>query len=213
MDYSQYPAEPFRIKMVETVSMISREERERVAKEAGYNTFLLNSQDVYIDLLTDSGTNAMSDRQWAGLMLGDEAYSGSRNFKHLETTVKELFGFKHVVPTHQGRGRRTFFPPLPLNPANMCWATCIYNHSLPSGRNGAIFIDVIKDDAHDAACNVPFKEHRSGKAGGSSLERRWKYSLCLSGRDGKHGRRAARIHAEHARGEQDLQEIRGKGFL
>ncbi|MEL3906039.1 MAG: tyrosine phenol-lyase [Treponema sp.] len=158
MDAKNYPAEPFRIKVVETVKMINREEREKVAKEAGYNTFLINSEDVYIDLLTDSGTNAMSDKQWAGMMVGDEAYAGSRNFHNLEKTVQEIFGFKHLVPTHQGRGAENLLSRIAIKPGqyvpgNMYFTTTRYHQE----ANGGIFVDIIKDVAHDAGKNVPFK--------------------------------------------------------
>ncbi|WP_089528374.1 tyrosine phenol-lyase [Pantoea ananatis] len=153
-----YPAEPFRIKSVETVSMISRDERVKKMQEAGYNTFLLNSKDIYIDLLTDSGTNAMSDKQWAGMMIGDEAYAGSENFYHLEKTVKELFGFKHIVPTHQGRGAENLLSQLAIKPdqyvaGNMYFTTTRFHQE----KNGATFVDIVRDEAHDASLNLPFK--------------------------------------------------------
>ncbi|VTP14409.1 Tyrosine phenol-lyase [Phytobacter ursingii] len=153
-----YPAEPFRIKSVETVSMIPRDERLKKMEEAGLNTFLLNSKDVYIDLLTDSGTNAMSDKQWAGMMMGDEAYAGSVNFYHLEATVRELFGFKHIVPTHQGRGAENLLSQLAIKPGqyvagNMYFTTTRYHQE----KNGASFVDIVCDEAHDATLNVPFK--------------------------------------------------------
>lgn len=158
MDIKNYPAEPYRIKVVETVKMSTREEREKAMKEAGYNTFLLNSEDVYIDLLTDSGTNAMSDKQWAGMMIGDEAYAGSKNFHHLDDTVRELFGFKHMVPTHQGRGAENLLSQIAIKPGqyvpgNMYFTTTRYHQE----RNGGIFVDIIRDEAHDAGLDVAFK--------------------------------------------------------
>ena len=158
MDIKNYPAEPYRIKVVETVKMIDKDQRAKVAKEAGYNTFLINSEDVYIDLLTDSGTNAMSDKQWAGMMIGDEAYAGSRNFHHLEETVQEIFGFKHLVPTHQGRGAENLLSRIAIKPGqyvpgNMYFTTTRYHQE----ANGGIFVDIINDDAHDAGKRVPFK--------------------------------------------------------
>ena len=158
MDLSRYPAEPFKIKAVEPVKMISKEERIKAIKEAGYNTFNLKSEECYIDLLTDSGTNAMSDAQWAGMMIGDEAYAGSKNWIFLESTIKELFGFKHVVPTHQGRGAENILSTIAIKPGqyvlgNMYFTTTRYHQE----RNGGIFIDIIREEAHDATKKIPFK--------------------------------------------------------
>ena len=95
--------EPFKIKSVEPLRFISRKEREAILKKAGYNLFSIRAEDVLIDLLTDSGTTAMSARQWGGMIEGDEAYAGSRSFYQLEKKVNDLTGFRHIIPTHQGR--------------------------------------------------------------------------------------------------------------
>jgi len=151
-------AEPWKIKMVEPIRMTSKKDRQRAIREAGYNTFLVKSKDVYIDLLTDSGTNAMSDRQWAGMMLGDEAYAGSRNFYRLEKTVRKYYGFRHLVPTHQGRGAEHLISKAAIKPGqyvagNMYFTTTRLHQELAGG----IFEDVIIDEAHDPDNRYPFK--------------------------------------------------------
>ena len=151
-------AEPYKIKMVEHLRMTSPEERARAAAEAGYNTFLLRSDDVYIDLLTDSGTSAMSDRQWAAMMIGDEAYAGSRNFYRLEQAMREHYGYKHLIPTHQGRGAEHLLSQIAIKPGqvvpgNMYFTTTKLHQELAGGT----FADVIIAEAHDPASEHPFK--------------------------------------------------------
>ncbi len=158
MEKRQFAPEPFKIKMIEKIGNLTKEERKAAIKAAGYNTFLVKSEEVFIDLLTDSGTNAMSDCQWAGLMMGDEAYGGSRNFFHLEDTVKEIFGFKYVVPTHQGRGAENILSSLTIKPGdyipgNMYFTTTRFHQE----RNGGTFRDVIIDEAHDPSAVLDFK--------------------------------------------------------
>lgn len=151
-------AEPWKIKMVEPIRMISRKERQRACEDAGYNTFLIRSEDVYIDLLTDSGTSAMSDRQWAGIMLGDEAYAGSRNFYNLENAIQTYYGYKHIIPTHQGRGAEHLISRAVINegdyiPGNMYFTTTRLHQELAGGT----FVDVIIDEAHDPTDQHLFK--------------------------------------------------------
>jgi len=151
-------AEPWKIKMVEPIKRTTPEQREAALGEAGYNTFLLRSEDVYIDLLTDSGTSAMSDWQWAGIMLGDEAYAGSKNFYNLENAVRRHYGYRHLIPTHQGRGAEHILSQIMIRPGdtvpgNMYFTTTRYHQE----HAGARFEDVIIDEAHDPASQHPFK--------------------------------------------------------
>ena len=151
-------AEPYKIKMVEPLHVTTREHRAAAAAEAGYNTFLLRSEDVYIDLLTDSGTSAMSDRQWSALMMGDEAYAGARSFYAFERAVQEVYGFPYVVPTHQGRGAEHLISKILIKdgqytPGNMYFTTTRAHQEL----SGATFVDVIIDEAHDSTAQHPFK--------------------------------------------------------
>jgi tyrosine phenol-lyase len=151
-------AEPYRIKTVEMLPITTRAERERAVVKAGYNTFLLRSQDVYIDLLTDSGTGAMSDRQWSAMMSGDEAYAGSVSFEELKSAVQEVYGFPYVVPTHQGRGAEHLISKILIKegqtvPGNMYFTTTRAHQELAGGK----FVDIIVDEAHEPTNQDPFK--------------------------------------------------------
>lgn len=151
-------AEPWKVKVVEPLKVTTRAQREKALRQAGFNTFLLRSEDVYIDLLTDSGTSAMSDWQWAGMMLGDEAYAGSRNFYHLEAAVRGHYGYRYTVPTHQGRGAenilsRMLIKPGDYVPGNMYFTTTRLHQELAGGT----FVDVVIPEAHAPAKQHPFK--------------------------------------------------------
>lgn len=146
------------MKMVELLKMTTSAQRKKAMKEAGFNTFLLKSEDVYIDLLTDSGTAAMSDRQWAGMMLGDESYAGSKNYYHLEEVVKNVYGYKYLIPTHQGRGAENILSRILIKkgdiiPGNMYFTTTRLHQELAGGK----FEDIIVDEAHDPENEFAFK--------------------------------------------------------
>lgn len=150
--------EPYRIKVVEPIKMTTQEERWQYIETAGYNTFLLKSREVYIDLLTDSGTSAMSDHQWSGMMMGDEAYAGSENWFALERAVRDVYGFQYVTPTHQGRGAENILSSVLIKPGdyipgNMYFTTTRYHQE----KNGGTFVDVIIDEAHDPQSDHLFK--------------------------------------------------------
>jgi len=150
--------EPFRIKMVEPIHLPSREDRERFLEEAGLNVFLIRGENILIDLLTDSGTGAMSDRQWAGLMMGDETYAGSRNFYNLEAAVRDILGFEYVLPCHQGRGAENVLHTALIKagdvvPGNTHFDTTKAHIEHKKGRA----IDCTIDEAADPYLDLPFK--------------------------------------------------------
>lgn len=155
---ADYTLEPFRIKAVEPFKTTTRSEREEYLREAGYNVFRLRAEDVMIDLLTDSGTTAMSDNQWAGMMLGDESYAGSKNYFHLRDAVRDIFGFEYFVPTHQGRGAEqvlfnVLVKPGQIVPNNTHFDTTRANVEAVGG----IALDLVIPEGLDPGSEHPFK--------------------------------------------------------
>ncbi len=151
-------AEPYKMKMVELLKMTTKTQRIKAIKEAGFNTFLLKSEDVYIDLLTDSGTNSMSDQQWGAFMMGDEAYAGSKIFYKLESAIQKYYGYKYIIPTHQGRAAENILSKILIKkgdviPGNMYFTTTRLHQELAGG----IFTDIIIEEAHDPSSEHQFK--------------------------------------------------------
>lgn len=154
----KYVPEPFRIKMVETIKMTTREEREQKIKEAKYNLFNLKGEDCYIDLLTDSGTNAMSQEQWAGIMRGDEAYAGASSYFKLVDTAKDIFNFGYIQPVHQGRGAEKVVFPILLGKGKYAISNMFFDTTRAHVElAGARAIDCVVPEAKDPSCRSKFK--------------------------------------------------------
>ena len=154
----KYVAEPFRIKMVEPIKMLTGEEREQSIKEAKYNLFSLKGEDVYIDLLTDSGTNAMSDKQWSGMMVGDEAYAGGRSYFKLVDAGKDIFGYEYIQPVHQGRAAEKVLFPILLSKGKYAISNMFFDTTRAHVElSGARAIDCVVEEAKDPALRTPFK--------------------------------------------------------
>jgi tryptophanase len=154
----KFPSEPFKIKVVEPIRRTTRAERDRLLNDAGYNLFRIPAESVYVDLLTDSGTSAMSDHQWAGLMLGDESYAGSKNYYHFQETVRSIFGYTHVIPTHQGRMAENLLFSTVVK-ADMCVPNNIHFDTTRANieHQGAQALNAVVKEAYDPHNESPFK--------------------------------------------------------
>ncbi len=151
-------AESWKIKMVEPIRKSTRSERERWLKAANYNVFQLNAEEVYIDLLTDSGTGAMSDRQWAGVMMGDESYAGATSFRNLQKAIEKITGFKYVVPTHQGRAAENVLFSVLVKAGDYIPGNSHFDTTKGHIESRKAFaVDLTVDDAKDTQKEVPFK--------------------------------------------------------
>ena len=154
----KYPSEPFRIKVVEPIKRTTREARKKLIIEVGFNVFNIPAESIYIDLLTDSGTSAMSDKQWAAMMIGDESYAGSRSYYRFEEVVRDLTGLSHIIPTHQGRVAENLLFSSVLKkgdvvPNNSHFDTTRANVE----HNEGIAVDLVIDEAKDPTNLHPFK--------------------------------------------------------
>ena len=158
MTYHFPEAEPYRIKVVEPLKMTTRSEREQILKDAHYNIFNIRAEDVYVDLLTDSGTSAMSQDQWAGLMVGDESYAGCRNWFHLQETIQDITGYKYVVPTHQGRPAENILMMIHLRPGQSALGNMFFDttHAHVETKGG-IPRDLVIAEGLDSQSDHPFK--------------------------------------------------------
>ncbi len=166
------PFEPYRIKVVEKIQRVSREERAKYLLDSGYNVFKVPSKAIYVDLLTDSGTGAMSDLQWSAMMSGDEAYAYSKSFQDFEETIRDIFGYKHVLPTHQGRAAEGLLFAVSVKPGMVVPNNIHFDTTRANVEHvGGIALDCVGDDGLDPMIEAPFKGNMSLEKLGAAFEK------------------------------------------